>query len=301
MATLQRFTALLFVSTLVACGGKSFDVNGKDPDDGGNAGQGGSSHVAGASGSHTGGTGQAGKGSTAGSSSGGSSSGGIGQGGQAPDACEAFDDDVGTFIEVDIVNDTDRVIYLGGERDTCDSPPLFSVKDESGQTLVIDAACRTTCGVARSQGPIGCPAICLAPSVVALQPGEQHVTTFSGLQYLATKMPKECVTSQYGIQECTQALMLEPGTFAFSSIAGSAIECSLSSTQCTECQPNGQGGCIINGAVRSGDILRATTSAVLDASYGIYPKKLPAPGEAPAEEPGGSGAMALPRIRIVFF
>jgi hypothetical protein len=300
MAHHLRFTALLLASTLAACGGKSFDVNGQDPNEGGSSGEAGSGHVAGRGGSSsTAGSGHAGSKPTAGTSAGGTGQGG--QGGQAPDACEAFDDDAGTFIQVDIVNETTGTIYLGGEENTCAAPELFGVKTADGQALTINAECRPSCDMARRDGPIGCPALCRAPSVIALKSGEEHATNFSGLQYAAARMPKECVTSPYGSVECVQALMLEPGAFTFWSVAGSAVECALSSTQCGECQPNGAGGCTINGAVRSGTILRATTQAVLDGSYGIYPKKAPAPGEAPADEPGGSGAIALPRIRIVFF
>ena len=293
MPHLSKFSALLLVSTLAACGGKSFDVGEGKPNEGGSSGEGGSGNVAGRGGSSPkGGSAHAGTSPTAGSPAGGS-----GQGGQAPDACEAFNDELGTFIEVDIVNETSSPIYLGDEAQTCSAPQLFSVKDESGQTLTIESECRTSCDVARHDGPVGCPDLCRVPSTIALQPGEQHVTSFSGLHYAAKKMPKECLTSPNGSVDCLQALMLDPGTFTFSSIAGSSVECSLSSTQCDVCQPNGAGGCTINGALRSGTELRASTQALLDGSYGIYPKKLPAPGEAPSD----TGALPAPRIRIVFF
>lgn len=293
MAHLPRLAALFFVSTLAACGGKSFDAG--NPNEGGRSGEGGSGSVSG-----HGGTTQNG-GSTGPTPEAGSSSGGTGQGGQAPDACEAFNDEGGTYIQVEIVNDTANVIYLGNDTQTCSAPQLFSVEDESGQALTIDAECRTSCPMAGSDGPVGCPDLCRVSSVIVLQPGEQYFTNFSGLQYAAKKMPKECVTAPYGSADCLQALMLEPGTYTFSSIAGSAMECAVSSTQCGTCQPDGAGGCSVQGAVRSGTELHASTQAVLDGSYGIYPKKLPAPGEAPADEPGGSGALPAPRIRIVFF
>lgn len=295
MTYLLRFTAVLVVSTLAACGGKSFDAGGGPPNEGGSSGEGGSGSVAGrGGGGPQGGSAHAGTSPTAGSPAGGS-----GQGGEA-DACEAFNDDPATFIEVDIVNETSRPIYLGGEPNTCSPQRLFGIEDENGQTFVLDAQCRTSCSEARSHGPIGCPTLCVPPSAIALQPGEQYVTNFSGIHYAVTKMPKQCLTSPNGSQECMQALLLEPGTFTFSSIASSSIECSLSSAQCDVCQPNGAGGCTINGAVRSGTELHASTEALLDGSYGIYPKKLPAPGEGSSDVPG-SGALPAPRIRIVFF
>jgi hypothetical protein len=296
MTYTSRFTALFLLSTLAACGGKSFDVAGNE---GGSSGAGGTSNVAGRGGSGSNGGGsQAGAGPTAGSGTG-----GTGQGGEGPDACQAFNDDAGTFIQVVIANETAETIYVGDDTsNSCAvSQELFRVEDASGELLSIDATCRTTCDVARTQGPSGCPSICRGPSVISLQPGEEHRMNFSGLKYVETKLPRECVTSPNGTQQCSQAKLLEPGLFAFSAIAGSGYECALSSTQCGTCQPDGTGGCTINGATRAGTTLNASTKVLLDGSYGIYPKKLPPPGDAAPAEPGGSGAIALPQIRIVFF
>ena len=296
----SRLSALALVITLVGCGGKSFDEGGG----GGSSSQGNTGNVptagSAAAGSSAGGSGQVGGSGNAGSTPmAGISSGGTAQGGQGGDACESFNDEIEMTIGVEILNDTTQPIYIGAQTDNCGSTPLFAVQDPAGRQLLTESGCGSSCDLVRKQGAIACPTICRQPFAIALQPGESYSTYWTGLDYVDTKLPPECVIAPLGVGLCTQAVRIEPGSFTFSSVAATGIECSRSSAMCDNCQPDGNGGCTINGALLGERKLKAATTVLLDGSYGIYPKAAPAQGDA-APATGGSGAIALPRVVIVF-
>ena len=297
MAHLPRLSAALFFSALAACGGKSFDA-GEDPDPSpGGSNQGGSSSVAGTS--------SGGSSSTAGTTGkGGTGSAGTGQGGWAGASCEAFDDQPGYFVSIAIINKTAAPIHLVQDMLTCGVSPLFDVKDDSGVPLPSLGGCRTSCQQARSNGPIGCPTICAFPSAVTLQPGGVMYTSYDGLYGVQTTLPEACVDPTLGDSQCRQARQIQPGRFTFSSRAGSVIDCSQTTGTgtCSACTPLGDGGCTTPGSLISGKMHNATTTVVLDASYGVYggyPAPAPAfPGNPNDESP--SGALALLTVELVF-
>jgi hypothetical protein len=293
-----RFTALfLLVSTAIACGGKSFDVHGTDPDEGGSSSQGGSSSVAGKGGTSS----AAGKGSggvigRGGAASAGSGSVGGAQGGRPADACDAYVDDAGTYLPVEIVNQTTGTIYLGAEQATCGSSPLFQVENDAGiKTFAPD--CRAPCNVVRKEGAVACPGICRAPYATALVSGQSLVTSWDALDYVGVKMPKACVVAPNGAAECVRATRIDPGAFTFSARASSEVSCKdwTATGTCESCPP-GSLSCEIQGAMLTGTLRTASTSVVLDGSFGIFPKAAPAPGQAPPD----ADVPASPVIRIVF-
>jgi hypothetical protein len=289
--------AALFFSALAACGGKSFEA-GEDPDSNpGGSNPGGSGNVAGTSAG-----GSVGKGGTSGKA--GSGSAGTGQGGSAGASCESLDDQPGYFVSVAIMNKTAAPIHLGQDMVTCGVSPLFDVKDGSGVPLPSLGDCRSSCQKVRTQGPVGCPAACAFPSAVTLQPGEVIYTSYDGLYEVQTTLPDACVNPMFGDNQCSQARQIQPGTFTFSSRAGSTIDCSQTTGtgMCSACMPTGEGGCSTPGSLISGKMHQATTTVVLDSSYGVF-GGYPAPAPALPDDPDGdsaNGALALLTVELVF-
>jgi hypothetical protein len=265
-------SALLVAGSLLACGGKSLD--GAEPS-GGGSGQGG----------------------TGSGSASGSGAGAVAQGGRAPSACEAFTDDDGTLLGVQIINHTSQSLYLGSTMITCGSIPLFDVEYESGERVTSVADCRSACDTARVTGPSACPDLCRLPSAIRLQPGEVYPTTWSGLDYVKVEMPAACVTPPYGVAQCDRAQRIEPGAFVFSAQAGTSVDCSAASPSgdCGVCRLD-EPACVADGGLIGGELRTAKASVFLDESYGIYPKQKDAPGEAPA----GDANIAQALVQIVF-
>ncbi len=298
MAKLRSWSTALLLTVVVACGGKSLDV---DLD-----GDGGS----GAAGSGQGGSGTAGKppqgGSagtaSAGTASGGTASAGTGQGGYAGSVCDGFVDEGPQFVEVVIINKTSGPIHIGDRDLSCGVAPLFDVYDARGTLLPPPGECRSSCQLVMDQGPVGCPAICAYQSALTLQPGEQHLTTYQGRYDVERKLPKECVRPDLGGESCHQAIAIAPGDFEFVADAGTSLDCSLSSGPCGPCMPTSTGGCSTPGTLVSGKELRASTQVFLDGTYGVLGKR-----SSPAPVPynpgiGGSsgGALALRQVQLVF-
>ncbi|HYP90873.1 MAG TPA: hypothetical protein VEQ59_22050 [Polyangiaceae bacterium] len=307
-----RWSVLLLGGALAACGGKSFEMNEADPEggsssqagsstDGGKESHGGSASGGSASGgSASGGTasggsghaGNAGAGSTAGSTTGGS--------GGTSSVCDGYDDEAGASIGVDIVNDTSTVIYLGQEQMTCSQTPLFDVSSPRGLPLTPLGSCRASCDVVAKQGPIGCPAACLLPSAITLQPGEAWHTTWDALFAVSVDLPPECVAPG-GTSQCQQAQRIEPGTFTFTARAGSSLDCDVTtaSGSCGACTPAGNGGCTTQGAMIGGSLRSAMTTVQLDSRYGLYGSAQPSPPN-PGNNAGAAPAPALQRVQIIF-
>ena len=294
----SRLAYALLLTALTACGGKSFETD-PNPDSGGSD-PGGSGH---------GGSGSAGKGQ-GGSSIGGSSIGGsfnyagMGPGGAGGtgSTCSEFDDARGTFMPVEIINKTSTVIYLGQEEMTCSEASLFQVKDAAGTPLAFPGGCQSTCQQLRTNGPIGCPAICAFPGSTAIQPGQAMYTTWNGLYQVDRELPRQCLVGDYG-NVCRQTVQVQPGQFTFSAIAGRSIDCSKSSgSPCQACTQN-ENGCYTPGSLITGQILEAATTVTLGPAYGVYGSAAPAPAyPGTADPPGGGSGAAAPRpsIQIVF-
>jgi hypothetical protein len=98
-------------------------------------------------------------------------------------------------------------------------------------------------------------------------------------------------------QRCEQAKRIEPDRFTFSATAGETKECPRSSTDCGPCAPDSGGGCVTNGTLIGGKMLTATSSLLIDQSYGLYPDtSVPGPGAGASS----SGALATPYVELVF-
>jgi hypothetical protein len=286
--------AALLATLIVACGGKSFEVdpNQGGTDAGGTNNQGGSSPKAGSA--HggdkpEGGTGQ-----------GGTARGGMGQGGSAGSTCESFDDQPGSQVAVEIYNKTSAAIHVGQDMFNCGVEPPFKVVDESGAGVGAGGDCRATCQALRTSGPVGCPAICAYPNALTLQPGEVFYTLWDARFTAEVKLPEECLPDPGYGYTCLQARAIQPGTFTFSAKAGSSLDCS-SSPGCQPCTPTGNGGCTTSGALVGGERIEASARVLLDGSYGIYGSQ-PAPAPAP-DYPGNGGAdapIAYRAVQIVF-
>jgi len=199
-----------------------------------------------------------------------------------------------------IVNNTDLFIYLGQEMVTCGQAPLFEVADARGGKLPgWGGGCSSTCSDLHTRGQIGCPAVCLFPSSITLQPGEQRFTSWSGLYAVPAELPGGCVPFQSGDTTfaCQMARRITPGTYKFSARAGTGLECSQTTADgtCMACMREGDGGCTTAGSLITGQILTAQATVELNQSYGIYGSSADAPA------PGGnSGAAANLAIELVF-
>jgi|SRR6478752_6253982 len=253
--------ATAFVAVfLAACGGKSV-APADDLPAGGNA-QGGSANQAG------GGNG--------------------GKGGSAA-ACPSYPDDAGSFIGVDIINQTATTLYLGQPEVTCEAEPLFSVTDQNGSLLRSPSRCRSGCGADAG----GCTAICLYPAAIELAPGATFSTSWSGLFDLDVDLPDSCVG---GVRTCQQSKMIQPGAFAFTAFAGSSLRCADDIGCDDGCQNGPEGVCTTQGALIAGAMHTANAVVQLDGSYGVYSHELPRPPGAGVP----SGDIALQTVKLIF-
>jgi len=297
VAHLSRFAPALVVMVLAACGGKSFEVD-HDPDpQGGSApggsGQGGFGNVGNVAGTSLGGS----------ISKGGTGSAGTAQGGYAGGTCDGFNDDPGYFVSVAIINKTMNPIYLGEDTVSCSVAPLFAVETAGGSPLTGPGSCSSSCQMLRDGDEVGCPAVCAFPSTLKLEPGEAYYTQWDGLYQLRRELPAECRSGGRGATACDQTLQIDPGSYRFSSVAGTSPDCSQTNGgACGTCNPTGNGGCTVPGSLISGARHHATTTVYLDASYGVWGN--PAPAPAPAfPKPSGDvpgGAIALLTVELVF-
>jgi hypothetical protein len=204
------------------------------------------------------------------------------------------------LIRVALINKTAAPIHLGEEMVTCGAPSLFEVSDARGGRLTRPGDCRTPCQSLSSDGAGGCVGLCAEPTTVTLQPGDVLFTTWDGLYEIQAELPKQCLPAGFSAQ-CSQARQITPGTYMFSAQAGSTLDCAESADgMCGACMPTGNGGCTTPGGLISGPMHKATSTVLLDASYGVYGTPTPAPLPA---NPGGdspAGAMAFLTVELVF-
>lgn len=254
--------AFAFVFVLAACGGKS--VAPADDLPAGGRAQGGSVNQAGGGNSSSGGKGGSGA------------------------ACSSFADEVGSFIGVDIINQTSSALYLGQPEVTCETEPLFAVSDQNGFLLRSPRRCRSGCGADAG----GCTAICLYPAAIELAPGATLSTSWSGLFDIDVDLPDACGGSA---RQCQQSKLIQPGVFAFMASAGSSLRCA-DDVGCDDgCQNGAEGVCTTQGALIAGTMHSANAVVQLDASYGVFAHELPAPGAG-----APSDSSALQTVKIVF-
>lgn len=293
MSSHRSFAALLLVSVLSACGGKSFDA-GELPNGGTDSG-GTDAGGTDSGGTDSGGTASGGTGPVAGTDSGGSPIGGTGVGGGEAE-CQSYNDEAGTFIAVEIRNETFSAIHLGPTSQSCGSVPLFSVADATGKPLQQLSWCRFSCQSFVEQGGAGCPAVCPIWETISLQPGESFFTTWDGRYRVDALLPGRCVAGEnpYAELMCDQAKVIRPGVFTFNAQAGTELQCSLSS-MCPSCQADGQGGCKTSGTLIGGKLREAVAKVELNPRYGAL--KLPLP---PCEADAPSGAAPPLTVTLVF-
>lgn len=261
---------------LVACGGKA---SGAPNDDNG------------ASGSGAGGTGAGGTGHA-------------GSGGDAAAACAKYDDESAAYVNVVLINKTDAPISIGQRMVTCGVAPLFQVADASGAALPTPGDCRVSCVGVRTEGAGGCAAICRFPTSVTLQPGEVRSTTWDGLYSVQAALPASCLPFNAGepMVSCDQAKQIAPGEYTFVAVAGANVDCSQTggADSCPTCAPDGNGGCSTPGSLIGGKIITASTTVVLDGSYGIYGSADAAGNPNPGAGAGPNGNVALATVTLVF-
>jgi hypothetical protein len=232
--------------------------------------------------------GAGGNGGAAGSASAGKPSAGNGDGGAAEvPECAALVDDAPHHVVVDIINDSTETLFVGADMVTCALAPWFDVRDAEDRPLAPPGSCRTTCESAMSANPVGgCPAICLFPQAIELEPGESLMTEWSGQHLELVGLPKACQSAEYPTAQCDRAVAIEPGTFTFSAKAGTELDCSPTGTPCEACTwRSDAGGCVTQGALISGSLRTAEARVELDASYGVGPGN-------------GDGALRLVEIRF---
>jgi hypothetical protein len=266
----------LLIALVVGCGGKSFEAHGDS--NGGSAG-------AETGGSDSGGSGSVGGSTTGGKSHGGTHGGGTSSGGETGgvagsagsaaagsggEACEPYLNETGSAVQVSLINDTDVTIYLGPRMPGCTGEPLVSVTNASGELLAPGAFCTETCENHIQGTIIPCPPIlCPINSVLALKPGENVMEQWSGAYAARVMLPPTCRAAD-GTVECQRIEGVKPGVYTFTAQAGAAISCAQTGTgTCPACQPEATGGCVIPGAVVSGEMINATTKVMLDGSYGV--------------------------------
>ncbi len=281
MSKLACFAVAPLVLVLVACGGKSSAT--ADDNGGGNA---------------TGGTG------AGGTDRGGTSPGGSATTGGAA-ACAKYDDQSAAFVSVELINKTTVPIFIGQEEVTCEVAPLFEVADARGGALPSISRCRSSCVGLRTQGAGGCTAICLFPTSVALNPGEIRSTTWDGLFSVPVELPGKCAAYEPSAKplSCDQAQRIQPGTFTFSSHAGTVLNCSETSGDgtCVGCTVDGNGGCTTPGSLISGEILTAIATVTLNDAYGIYASSSDSSSPSPGAGAGPNGGnVANLAVQLVF-
>ena len=278
---------LVAVLALPACGGKSFDTGGGDPH--GGADEGGTTSGAGTSagGRAQGGTSVGGS-ANGGTSAGGTTSGGTTSGGSGGSAqCDAFGNESGTTVQVEITNETKMPIHLGQLTPSCaGAASMFSVADAAGKSLGAPGFCATTCDDVIHGTIRACPAIaCAISSPITLQPGESLMTQWTG-EFLVDKMLPPACRPADGQSDCQRIEGVKPGAFTFSAQAGTKIDCTqFGGGACSACMPNKEGGCTTFGGVIVAPLLTAETKVMLDGSYGVG---------------GGGGGGQVNSVQIVF-
>jgi hypothetical protein len=267
-----RRAALALLATLAGCGGKAVGVRGQA---GGDTQAGGTAAVGGAG------------------NAGGVATGGSPQTGGASVACDYYDDDAGTLVNVRLVNQTSAPLYFGVRKPSCTDAPLFSVKDQNGGVLSPLSGCRTPCDVVAELGMQPCLEPCFTPEAISLQPGSGYTTSWSGLYADVVDLPGRCVSAPQGSKRCERASVIQPGTFTFSAYAGSALDCSQAPATCGACPPDVD-PCPNPGGLVSGELRIASITVRLDAEYGVFPTS------RPQREPPPDGDRSPRAVEIVF-
>lgn len=240
---------------LAACGGRALS-HGDAGDDAGSTSSGGASSSAGSA-------------SRGGAKSG---AGATSDGGKAgAPRCDDFANESGPTIQVRLTNGTMRQLYLGQRMAGCGVGSLFTVSDASGVALEGPQFCSSSCQDL-AVGPVGsCPPIpCVVSSVVTLEPGESYSQDWHGVYLKNETLPAGCPPGSPGMA-CSRVVAIERGTFTFRASATAGIDCSQFGGACSSCIADSNGGCVIYGAVVSGDSLPVEASVLLDPSYGQEP------------------------------
>ncbi len=268
MLLLRSSLLVLSLSLLTfACGGSAIDSSGDVGPGTGGSGAGGTGSGATGAGGGSGGTGSGATGAGGGSGATGSGAtgagAGSGAGGGQGDECSSFDDDAEQTMEVVITNQTSQTLYVGPFEQSCGPAPLFSVHQEGRIVEYFDSYCSASCAQVRDDGFLACPAICLFPGTIELEPGASYVIRWSGLVHEERTLPAVCSENEFGPEgdyACYRRAQITPGFYTFSARAGTELDCAGSADPtCGACEPQGEGACVHTGPIAAGDVLTAET------------------------------------------
>ncbi len=183
-------------------------------------------------------------------------------------ACDAYLDQSGTTVQVELVNDTQQAIYLGPQMPGCGGEQIQGA-DATG-ALLVPGFCQATCqNVIQGTTPLCPPIACPVNSTVTLQPGELTLVEWDGAFLRDASLPLACLPAN-AATDCPRIEGVTPGVYTFSAIAGTKLDCSqLGGAPCERCMPSSAGGCWTPAAVIAGPFLTATSEVMLDGSYGV--------------------------------
>lgn len=199
-------------------------------------------------------------------------------------ACDAYLDQPGTTVQVELVNHTQEVIYLGPQTPGCTGSAQIQVADATG-ALSAPESCQVSCqNVIQGTTPLCGPTFCPVNSTVTLQPGESTLEEWGGAFLRDATLPLVCRAAN-GASDCQRIEGVTPGVYTFSTLAGTKLDCSqLGGAPCQPCMSNAGGGCWTAAAVIAGPFLTAKTAVMLDGSYGV----------------GGSGSGTVRAVQVIF-
>jgi hypothetical protein len=172
-------------------------------------------------------------------------------------------------VQVLIVNDTMKTIYLGATQPGCNGQPLFLVEDAQGLPLSSPGICTQTCqNTMDGTTPLCPPIACAINSVTTLKPGESLTTQWNGAYMVDAELPPECHPLD-STASCQRIEGVKPGVFLFESAGGTEMDCSQNNGMCQECMPQPNGGCVTYGAIVKTITVKAQAKVTLDGSYGV--------------------------------
>jgi hypothetical protein len=155
---------------------------------------------------------------------------------------------------VQIKNERSQVVYVGQKDAECETTRPFDVLDGARELLPALEPCQSSCQQLMQGGPATCPQACVAPSTIALQPGETLKVPWDGRYGVPHTLPSACASAAaQGVTACVQAAHVEANVFTFVAHAGTARQC-LAGGTCT-CTPNANGGCSAASSAMSGTII----------------------------------------------
>jgi hypothetical protein len=157
-----------------------------------------------------------------------------------------------------VTNGTDHVIYIAPEVDGCGPSTFFFLSDANGRELNYLEYCTFTCQQMLEDGIGGCPAICLAPEAIRLEPGEVREDSWNGQYLLPTNLADAC--DPEGFEQCVQRRVADEGPYTITVRASDAITCDNGFGDCETCMGE-DGDCRVQWATSAGTWYEVSGSA----------------------------------------